>query len=173
MILSVGAYLIFSHGGNVLQNKLFGSYIPAEATVEEIIISYDEHNNLRAPSSIYKTIVYLYANYEIDNQNYTGKYPLENFVAFNLFEEKKARAFAADYADQAGAKITIYHDPKNPEESVLHPEDEEHTFLRYLIMFSSMILALGFIIAGVSGLGVVGNTCTWCKFPKGDWYLHD
>ncbi len=153
-------FLIFSHGSTVVQSKLFGTYLPSEATIEELAI--DERANICTGNrltmsggcSVYD-IVSLQAGYSIHNEEYSKSYILEKFVSSDYKTpsgDTLPEQFLNEYDGAVGDTITIYYDADNPAESVLHPEDEVITWLNYLILFPGMVVSLGFFIVGAEGL---------------------
>ena len=174
-IAGLTAFLIFSHSSKVVQSKLFGTYLESEATVEEISIASGMHCTGSSPSPRYSScgmydIVWLEASYTVYSEDYSNSYIIEKFLTnttgrLKASDKTEAEKFLDTYEGAVGDKITIYYDEDSPEESVLNPEDELITWFNYLILFPGMILALGFIIVGISGLQG-GTDLDFLKAPQ-------
>ncbi len=155
-------FLIFSHGSKVVQSKIFGTYLPAEAVVEDLSIA--EHasictgnrSSMSGGCSVYDAVM-LEASYTVYSEDYSNSFVIEKFITdttgrLKAADKTQAEKFLDVYEGAVGDKITIYYAEDSPEESVLNPEDEVITWFGYLILFPGMILSLGFIILGFAGL---------------------
>lgn len=160
-IIAITFFIIFSHGSKVVQSKLFGTYLPTDATIEELHIStgsicIGNRQSTSGGCTVYDA-VRLEASYKVNSKNYSNSYIIEKFVTntsgnLKASDKTEAEKFLDEYEGAVGDKITVYYDEDIPEESVMNPEDESITWFNYLILFPGMILALGFMIIGAEGL---------------------
>lgn len=160
-LIAFTLFLIFSHGSKVVQSKIFGTYLKSDAVIEEIHISTGSictgnRVSMSGGCSVYDA-VRIEASYTVNNKDYLKSYILEKFITdttgrLKASDKTQAEKFLNEYDGAVGDTISIYYDEENPEESILHQEDEIITWLNYLILFPGMILALGFIIFGAEGL---------------------
>lgn len=174
-IAGLTAFLIFSHSSKVVQSKIFGTYLPAEAIVEELSIASGMHCTGSSPSPRYSScgmydIVWLEASYSVNKNEYSKSYIVEKFLTnttgrLKASDKTEAEKFLDEYEGAVGDKITIYYDEDSPEESVLNPEEELITWLNYLFLFPGMILSFCFIIVGFAGLQG-GTDLDFLKAPQ-------
>ena len=123
--------LILTPAGKKLQAKLLGTYVATDATAVDVFTEEYEVRGKSAGNHIHECRVYLKVSYVADGQTCTGEYVVK---AFPFYDRKEAGLFAKNYI-AAATHVTIYTDPKNPCNSVLHIEDEEHLVLNFFTLF--------------------------------------
>ncbi len=134
---------------------LFGHYVAEDATVDSIFT--EEYELIKRTNYIHEWRVYLRVNYVVDNNNYSGLYIAKSFSYYAYKEAKrKANIFARDFI-KTGEHLTIYRDPKKPQESVLYREDELHLWLSILVILFSNVFSIVLIVYGYTNLAITKN----------------
>jgi hypothetical protein len=140
LLLIASLSLVFTTSGKKLQQTLFGSYVAEDATV---IGLYIEEHKQRGKSDFQHWRVYLQVIYKADNIYYNGSY-------YEIYYEyKDAKMFVRNFI-KAGEHLTIYRDPKKPQESVWHKEDELHLWLYIWFFLPLLTFSVILIIWGIS-----------------------
>ena len=123
------AWIPFSQEGRVLQGRVLGlSYQPVDAVVTKTAVTFDP----RGKQAVWAWAFGVSVDYAIEGHRFSG-----NLAAIttwpNVDDGNKARAYKETDPLQEGAHLTVYADPKNPKEIVLHPEDEPHLWFNILV----------------------------------------
>jgi hypothetical protein len=146
ILLTSVLFLVLGQSGKELQVKWLGTYVPVEATAEKIFVTF---NGPGARGVRYHTFVSVAVSYRVENQSYTATYVAKSLVPFD--DDEGAALFTKQFVHE-GDPLTIYYDPDDPNQSVLHAEDEVHFGLIFLLVLPGLTLSVLLILNALMNL---------------------